>query len=107
MRPEARDMATPEDLQCHQMHGAPMVGHAGTAAYPDGGHTPQAATAAEGRSGPWPGRCRALGTGAEYAELVALRIAEHLPASPGVDVVGSRGAKCQGLRNGGGDPHRE
>ena len=46
-----------------------------------------------------PGLCRALGSGPEDAELVALGIAQHLPAPSGVDVVGPRGAECQGLLN--------
>ena len=64
-----------------------------------GRHTPQAAAAAGSSRGPWPGLCRALGPGSEHAELVALGIAEYLPAPSGVDVVSPGGAECQGLRD--------
>ena len=62
-----------------------------------GRHTPQAMATARSSRGPCPGLCRALGPGSEYAELVALRIAQHLPAPAGVDVVGPGGTECQGL----------
>ena len=59
----------------------------------------RAASPAGSSRGPWPGLCRALCTGSEYAELVALGIAQHLPAPSGIDVVSPGGAECQGLRD--------
>ena len=41
----------------------------------------------------------ALGPGSEDAELVALGIAQHLPAPASVDIVGPRSTECQSLRN--------
>ena len=60
-------------------------------------HTPQTAAAAGSSRGRYPGLCRALGTRSEDAKLVALGIAQHLPAPASVDIVGPGGAEGQGL----------